>query len=152
MMYNLVHCGRNPGDHYHFLGRPPRFDFMPHPAFRSILRPPIGPLLHRRILSACPTDFASRPRYISVKTLPSGCPSCQAPLPTPLPACPKCFYIAQVSPNQTYYQVLDAPYEPNPFLVDLGKLRTQYRNLQWCVHPDIWTARGEASTRCIRIQ
>lgn len=35
-------------------------------------------------------------------------------------------------------------------MVDLGKLRTQYRNLQWCVHPDIWTARGEDKVHVAR--
>jgi molecular chaperone HscB len=77
-------------------------------------------------------------RYAS-KALPSACPSCSAPLPTPLPACPKCSFISPVSLEVPKHELFGIDYEPNPFIIDTSALRHKFRELQRVVHPDVWS-------------
>lgn len=73
------------------------------------------------------------------------CPSCSAPLPTALPVCSNCTYIAPIPESMTYHEMLGAPYEPNPFAVDVQQLKNQFRAVQAVVHPDRWVSRPPVS-------
>ena len=77
-------------------------------------------------------------------SLPSPlCNSCAAPLPTRLPACPKCFHIERPINKYDYYEILETPKSPNPFVIDEGQLKNNFRRMQRYVHPDLWTSQGE---------
>ncbi|KAI0068190.1 hypothetical protein BV25DRAFT_1782010, partial [Artomyces pyxidatus] len=80
----------------------------------------------------------------------SVCPSCGSPLPTPLPACPKCFHIERMPNEQDFYQILDTPTAPNPFIVDPASLKNSFRNIQRYIHPDVWTPQGEGKVNAAR--
>ncbi|KAH9049334.1 hypothetical protein EDB84DRAFT_1261061, partial [Lactarius hengduanensis] len=71
------------------------------------------------------------------------CPSCGAPLPTRLPACPKCFHIEHSRPGYDYYDLLETPKSPNPFIVNESRLKNNFRRVQRCVHPDLWATQGK---------
>jgi molecular chaperone HscB len=74
----------------------------------------------------------------------TNCTSCGAPLPTRLPACPNCFHI-ELSPENKYdyYDLLETPKSPNPFVVNESRLKNNFRRVQRYVHPDVWAAQGE---------
>lgn len=87
----------------------------------------------------------SRSRLFSAvhSRLPSSCPACGAPLPTRLPACPKCLYIQPISDDHDAYDVLNTPPGTNPFRVDTTQLKRTFHDIQRYVHPDIWAPHGE---------
>lgn len=110
-------------------------------------------LLHQRagsraepILSSCPpTHLAAFKRtFTSSSDTSKRCPSCSAPLPSSLPVCPKCFYIAPIPESMTYHEMLGTSYEPNPFVVDPRQIKDQFRAAQAVVHPDRWVGKPEA--------
>ncbi len=76
---------------------------------------------------------------------PTVCPSCDAPLPTRLPACPKCFHIERSRPGNKYdyYDLLETPKSPNPFVVNESRLKNNFRRVQRYVHPDVWATQGQ---------
>ena len=71
------------------------------------------------------------------------CAFCAAPLPTRLPACPKCFQIERPIKTYDYYELLETPKSPNPFVINEGQLKNNFRRIQRYVHPDIWASQGE---------
>jgi molecular chaperone HscB len=71
------------------------------------------------------------------------CASCAAPLPTRLPACPKCFQIERPIKKYDYYELLETPNSPNPFVINEGQLKNNFRRIQRYVHPDLWTSQGK---------
>ena len=73
------------------------------------------------------------------------CPQCSKPLPTPLPACPNCDYIARLSPSTSFFDILGVPYSQSPFEVDVALLKNRFRDLQRVIHPDKWSGKGEVS-------
>ena len=76
-------------------------------------------------------------------SLPSPvCTSCTAPLPTRLPACPKCFHIERPINKYDYYELLETPKSPNPFVINEGQLKNNFRRMQRYVHPDLWASQG----------
>ncbi|KAI0361610.1 Co-chaperone Hsc20 [Trametes cingulata] len=79
--------------------------------------------------------------YSDTSNRPKTCPSCSAPLPTALPVCSSCTYIAPIPESMTYHEMLGTPYEPNPFIVDVQQLKRQFRAVQAVVHPDRWVSR-----------
>ncbi|KAI8995636.1 Co-chaperone Hsc20 [Trametes punicea] len=82
-----------------------------------------------------------RRHYSDSSSLTKTCPSCSAPLPTALPVCSNCQYIAPIPESMTYHEMLGTPYEPNPFVVDVQQLKRQFRTVQAIVHPDRWVSR-----------
>ncbi len=76
---------------------------------------------------------------------PTICPSCAAPLPIRLLACPKCSHIERPPPGDKYdyYDLLEAPKSPNPFVVNERRLKNNFRRVQRYVHPDLWATQGE---------
>ncbi|RPD62931.1 Co-chaperone Hsc20 [Lentinus tigrinus ALCF2SS1-7] len=83
--------------------------------------------------------------YSHASTRPKTCPSCSAPLPTALPVCTKCSYIAPIPESMSYHEMLGVPYEPNPFVVNVPQLKNEFRAVQTVVHPDRWVARPPES-------
>ncbi|KAH8988352.1 hypothetical protein EDB92DRAFT_2090061 [Lactarius akahatsu] len=81
---------------------------------------------------------------------PTICPSCGAPLPTRLPACPKCFHIEHSRPGYDYYDLLETPKSPNPFVVNESRLKNNFRRVQRYVHPDLWATQGKDKTQVAR--
>lgn len=71
------------------------------------------------------------------------CASCATPLPTRLPACPKCFQIERPIKTYDYYELLETPKSPNPFVINEGQLKNNFRRIQRYVHPDLWASHGE---------
>ncbi|OCH96156.1 Co-chaperone Hsc20 [Obba rivulosa] len=71
------------------------------------------------------------------------CPRCSTALPTPLPVCPKCYYISDAKPEMSYHEMLGVPYEPNPFIVSNLELKRRLRELQSVIHPDKWVGKNE---------
>ena len=71
------------------------------------------------------------------------CASCATPLPTRLPACPKCFQIERPIKTYDYYELLETPKTPNPFVINEGQLKNNFRRIQRYVHPDLWAFQGE---------
>ncbi|KAI9444784.1 hypothetical protein H4582DRAFT_846228 [Lactarius indigo] len=91
--------------------------------------------------------FSSSPHLSSH---PTTCPSCGAPLPTRLPACPKCFHIEHSRPEYDYYDLLETPKSPNPFVVNESRLKNNFRRVQRYVHPDLWATQGKDKTQVAR--
>jgi hypothetical protein len=90
-------------------------------------------------------NSARRHFYVTQSTEPLLCPSCSQPLPTRIPACNKCDYIASIPiTNQAYqlYDILGVPSLPNPFVVDEKALVANFRRSQVACHPDSWASRG----------
>ncbi|KAI0669889.1 Co-chaperone Hsc20 [Trametes maxima] len=85
--------------------------------------------------------LAARRHYSDISTPTKTCPSCSAPLPTALPVCSKCAYIAPIPESMTYHEMLGTSYEPNPFVVDVQQLKRQFRAVQAVVHPDRWVSK-----------
>ncbi|VDB84485.1 unnamed protein product [Peniophora sp. CBMAI 1063] len=83
-------------------------------------------------------SYATRPIV-----LPTTCPSCGTPLPTRLPACPKCRYIQRIPDDYDYYDLLRTEKSANPFQLDRGKLRRNFLELQRYIHPDVWSPYGD---------
>ncbi|KAI0094895.1 Co-chaperone Hsc20 [Irpex rosettiformis] len=94
--------------------------------------------LHRR---TTPT-FVWR-RYESSGANPSAksCPSCGAPLPTNLPACPSCFEIQPLPQDASLYEIMEIP-EDVRFDVDEDLLKRNFRQIQRVIHPDKWSSKG----------
>jgi molecular chaperone HscB len=92
----------------------------------------------RRVQPTLVPALASGRRYLS-KGLYKDCPSCGAPLPTLLPACPKCRFIASIPQEVPRHEVFNLDYS-NPFEVDEGNTKNTFRRLQKVVHPDLWSA------------
>jgi hypothetical protein len=90
-------------------------------------------------------------RFLSHSALPSRCPSCSVPLPTQLPACPKCAFISGVPSAVSFYDLFRLPYDPNPFLVDVPTLRNRFRQAQAVCHPDSWATKGSVRVSLIYI-
>ncbi|KAI0335263.1 Co-chaperone Hsc20 [Cubamyces sp. BRFM 1775] len=92
---------------------------------------------------ALPSHNTVKPRrnYSETSKRQKTCPSCSAPLPTALPVCSNCSYIAPIPDSMTYHEMLGTPYEPNPFAVDVQQLKQQFRAVQAVVHPDRWVSR-----------
>ncbi|KAI9063072.1 Co-chaperone Hsc20 [Trametes sanguinea] len=107
--------------------------FLPrHAAGRPFHLPRYAPNTNALKFRRNYSDPASRTRT---------CPSCSAPLPTALPVCSNCEYIAPIPESMTYHEMLGTPYEPNPFVVDVPQLKKQFRAVQAIVHPDRWVSR-----------
>lgn len=70
------------------------------------------------------------------------CPACGTPLPTPLPACTSCSYIAPLPRSTTYHELLGLPPSSNRFDVDPSMLKDRFRQLQRVIHPDKWSNHG----------
>ncbi|KAI5124692.1 hypothetical protein M0805_004299 [Coniferiporia weirii] len=71
------------------------------------------------------------------------CPSCSAPLPTPMPTCPNCFHIEPLPKSTTYFDMFDLSSLQNRFEVDTGELKRRFLKAQRICHPDAWSAKGE---------
>ncbi|KAI0756981.1 Co-chaperone Hsc20 [Daedaleopsis nitida] len=98
------------------------------------------PRLPRRAHRVSPTVFRS---HHSPSSQPKLCPTCSSPLPTALPVCTKCSYIAPIPESMTLHEMLGVSYEPNPFIVDVAALKNQFRAVQAVVHPDRWVAKPQ---------
>ena len=99
-------------------------------------------LLHiRRPLRLTKTTLSISQTARSQKTSKT-CPSCSRALPTALPACPHCAYIAAPPLHWTYHDLFELPYEPNPFRVDARALKERFRRAQAVCHPDAWVSKG----------
>ena len=101
---------------------------------------PLSFALQRRPPRAVPAASSAR-HYSNASARPKTCPSCSTPLPTALPVCTKCSYIAPIPESMSYHEMLGASYEPNPFVVDVPRLKNQFRAVQAVVHPDRWVAK-----------
>ncbi|KIK47798.1 hypothetical protein CY34DRAFT_798878 [Suillus luteus UH-Slu-Lm8-n1] len=90
-------------------------------------------------------DNASSPssRHSVVTSLTKTCPSCGTILPTVLPVCPNCNYIARIHDSVSYHDILGIPYEPNPFVVDTAVLKRRFIEAQRVSHPDAWATKSE---------
>ncbi|KAF9785852.1 hypothetical protein BJ322DRAFT_1056612 [Thelephora terrestris] len=108
--------------------------FKCHQLLTPLRRAALRSSAHRRLLST------------TVATGPSQCPECHSPLPTPLPACPKCSFISRTPSNIRYHEMFDLPPNDNPFTINDKQLTRQFRKLQQTVHPDVWSAKGEAES------
>ncbi|KAG1825933.1 uncharacterized protein BJ212DRAFT_1259468 [Suillus subaureus] len=91
------------------------------------------------------TDKAnpSSSRHSVVTSLTKTCPSCGTILPTALPVCPNCNYIARIHDSISYHDILGLPYEPNPFVVDAALLKRRFIEAQRVSHPDAWATKSE---------
>lgn len=99
-------------------------------------------------------DNASSPssRHSVVTSLTKTCPSCGTILPTVLPVCPNCNYIARIHDSISYHDILGIPYEPNPFVVDTAVLKRRFIEAQRVSHPDAWATKSEVSDSTVRCQ
>ncbi|KAF8527939.1 Co-chaperone Hsc20, partial [Hysterangium stoloniferum] len=73
------------------------------------------------------------------------CPSCSAQLPTALPTCPKCQYIAPLPQSMSYFHYFGLPDtdSTDPFNIDTRDLRRRFLQTQRICHPDTWAQKGE---------
>ncbi|KAE9408069.1 hypothetical protein BT96DRAFT_954057 [Gymnopus androsaceus JB14] len=62
--------------------------------------------------------------------LTRSCPSCSQPLPTSLPACPKCWNIWSIPADTSYHKIFSLPEDSNPFVIDTALLRQRFRQMQ----------------------
>ncbi|KIM66199.1 hypothetical protein SCLCIDRAFT_357298 [Scleroderma citrinum Foug A] len=83
-------------------------------------------------------------KYQMVTSLTPTCLSCGAQLPTRLPVCPSCNFIARVDESVPYHELLGLPYDPNPFIVDTALLKRRFLDAQRICHPDGWATKSEA--------
>ena len=115
-----------------------------HPSFN---RPMMSSSSHRLLMllrRAALQSTTHRRLSSTVSATKRGqCPKCHSPLPTPLPACPKCSYISRVPSNIRYHEMFDLPPNNNPFRVDDKQLTRRFRKLQQTIHPDAWSAKGK---------
>lgn len=98
-------------------------------------------------ISRCPNPALVFKRYESSDAKPSAktCPSCSAPLPTNLPACPSCFTIQPLPQETSFYEILQIP-EDVRFDIDDDLLKRNFRQIQRVIHPDKWSSKGPVST------
>ncbi|KAG1864207.1 hypothetical protein DFJ58DRAFT_205689 [Suillus subalutaceus] len=82
-------------------------------------------------------------KHSVVTSLTKTCPSCGTILPTALPVCPNCNYIARIHDSISYHDILGLPYEPNPFVVDAALLKRRFIEGQRVSHPDAWATKSE---------
>ncbi|KAG0708858.1 hypothetical protein DFH29DRAFT_889360 [Suillus ampliporus] len=87
---------------------------------------------------------SSSSRHTVVTSLTKTCPSCGATLPTALPVCPSCNYIARIHDSISYHDILGLPYDPNPFAVDAALLKRRFLEAQRISHPDAWATKSES--------
>jgi molecular chaperone HscB len=68
------------------------------------------------------------------------CPQCGASLPTYLPLCTACSFIAPIQPSTSSRDLLLQNLEPgqNPFVIDGKALRNAFLRAQQVCHPDAW--------------
>ncbi|KDQ09666.1 hypothetical protein BOTBODRAFT_47515 [Botryobasidium botryosum FD-172 SS1] len=102
---------------------------------------------HRRLAFPRPptATAAANARFLTT-SLPTICPACSAPLPTPLPACPKCAHISPLPDDTSYYTLfrLPSPSPDNPaFNLDTKILKQYFLNAQRICHPDNWSVKGD---------
>lgn len=95
------------------------------------------------------TSGAVRHLSASASSKQSQCPSCSAPLPTSLPACPQCFFIGRPSKATTYFDIMGLSNNLNPFNVDPVDLKHRYRELQRVIHPDKWSGKGNVRASAV---
>ncbi|KAI6136637.1 hypothetical protein F5141DRAFT_1075797 [Pisolithus sp. B1] len=91
---------------------------------------------------------SSRP--VSTKhtmSLTKTCPSCGGLLPTRLPVCSSCNWIAGVHHSIPYHELMGLPYSPNPFVVDTALLKRRFLEAQRICHPDAWATKTEPEKR-----
>ncbi|KAG2154844.1 hypothetical protein DEU56DRAFT_770742 [Suillus clintonianus] len=87
---------------------------------------------------------SSSSRHSVVTSLTKTCPSCGTVLPTALPVCPNCNYIARIHDSISYHDILGLSYEPNPFAVDVALLKRRFLEAQRIAHPDAWATKTES--------
>ncbi|PPQ80801.1 hypothetical protein CVT25_001926 [Psilocybe cyanescens] len=83
-----------------------------------------------------------QPAYLRFQSSVSSCPSCHKPFPTHIPACTSCWSIHPLPPNISHHDLLDVPYDPNPFAVNLSTLKNHFRKAQAFCHPDAWASKS----------
>jgi hypothetical protein len=99
--------------------------------------------LPRYVPQQSSTSFlARRCMSSSTESGTSHCPSCSAALPTPLPACPQCFFITMPQQDTTLYDIMGLSFSSNPFEVNPAQLKNRFRELQRIIHPDKWSNKG----------
>jgi molecular chaperone HscB len=42
-----------------------------------------------------------------------------------------------------YYELLETPKSPNPFIINESQLKNTFRRMQRYIHPDLWASQGE---------
>ena len=115
-----------------------------HTASRRIT-PIFVPLRHSPNCSYTQSATASKPKSAIVTSLSKNCLSCGSPLPTPLPVCPHCLYIAQLHEAIPYHEIFGLPYDPNPFVVNTSLLKKRFHDAQRVCHPDAWATKDDVS-------
>lgn len=70
------------------------------------------------------------------------CPVCSAPLPSPLPACTKCWNLFALPQDLTHHGLFGLSYDPNPFVIDLPQLKRKFIQAQAVCHPDAWASKN----------
>ncbi|KAI0639412.1 Co-chaperone Hsc20 [Trametes polyzona] len=113
-------------------------------ALRAHPRPPcrvVGRGLYTSRLAPQSPSIGARRNHDGSANRVKTCPSCSSPLPTALPVCSNCSYIEPIPKSMSYHEMLGASYEPNPFVVDVAKLKNQFRAVQAIVHPDRWVSK-----------
>ncbi|KAF5375221.1 hypothetical protein D9758_000279 [Tetrapyrgos nigripes] len=88
-----------------------------------------------------PTVF-SHLRFVSTYGLTRKCPACSNPLPTPLPACSKCWNISSI-PNDASFHDIFSLHGSNEFKIDTSLLKQRFREAQSVCHPDTWASKGQ---------
>ena len=121
-------------------------------AFNHARLSPVRQAIPRRSYQTGPTliplSGLARRNHSSSTGRPKLCPSCTSPLPSALPVCSSCSYIAPIPESMTYHEMLGASYDPNPFVLDVSELKNQFRRVQAVVHPDRWVAKPQVSHSC----
>ena len=98
-------------------------------------------ILRRRNIPA--SSGVQRPRRL-YSTSTRTCPSCSAPLRSPLPTCLRCSYIQPLPSELTYYDILGVSNtSQNLFKVDVRDLKKKFLEAQRVCHPDAWSGKGE---------
>lgn len=96
-----------------------------------------------RCLNAGPSTSNTNP--VGYQPLTT-CPQCGKPLPTPVPVCTHCAYIARLADSTPYHALFQLP-QQNPFVVDTAQLKRRYLEAQRLCHPDAWAVHGEVRFR-----
>ncbi|KAH7911205.1 hypothetical protein BJ138DRAFT_1126231 [Hygrophoropsis aurantiaca] len=119
------------------------FSLQVRPSVRAASARPWVTLVQRspRILSSNYSQQFQPHSYPVVTSLPKTCPSCGALLPTLLPVCPACNYIARVHSSISFHEYFGLPYDPNPFILDTSLLRRRFLDSQKVSHPDAWATK-----------
>ncbi|KAF9496208.1 Co-chaperone Hsc20 [Pleurotus eryngii] len=101
-------------------------------------RSPFSPLRTSESLRLPVVAFSTQ-----VERIPRKCPSCHQPLPTSIPACTNCWFIAGLPSDISYHELLGLPEDTNPFSIDTAALKSNFRRAQQVCHPDSWASKGE---------